>query len=167
MTVEQHQHVGGVELLRPVQGLAIGIGAAVVMAGVFMAGFALTGKGAWTPINAIGSFFQSNPTPQPTFDGMTSIIGLVIQLLVGSLLGVLYASAQARIDSPSLLIIAIWYGFIVWFTATFLILSWLKPSLREVMRSWPMLVSHLTYGAVLGIYAITQNKPVKRIVSPD
>lgn len=167
MTVEQHQRSGSIEVIKIRQGVVAGVAAALAMAGVAMLGFALSGRGLWTPVNAIGNFFQSGATLAPGFAGGASLLGLAIQLGMGALLGALYASAQERIDNPSLLIVAIYYGFIIWFVATFLVLSWLKPALSQVMRSWPIFLAHLAFGAVLGAYAVARNRPLNAISSPD
>ena len=64
MTVEQHQRTGQSEILTIKQGFVVGMAAAIVMAVVAMAGSSLIGKGLWTPINAVGSFFLgSSATP--------------------------------------------------------------------------------------------------------
>lgn len=166
MTVEQHQYPRGMELLTPRQGLAAGAVAAVAMAGVLMAGSALAGQGLWTPLNAIGGFFGRWQPPEAGFVWPTSLVGLVTHLLFGALFGALYASAAERMDRRSVVLVALYYGFMLWFGATFLILSWLKPDLNDVFRSWLFLASHLVYGLVLGSYAAARPQPV-RPVSPD
>ena len=167
MTVEQHQRSGSIEVIKIRQGALAGLAAALAMAGVVMLGFSLSGRGLWTPVNAIGSFWQGGATIAPGFDGSTSLLGLAIQLGMGALLGALYASAQERIDSPSLMVVAIYYGFIIWFVATFLVLSWLIPDLSQLMRNWPFFLAHLAFGAVLGAYAVAHNRPLNAVSSPD
>ncbi|MEA3337654.1 MAG: hypothetical protein U9R25_17290 [Chloroflexota bacterium] len=156
MTVEQHQLTGRLEVLAIREGFLIGGLAAIVMAIVAMIISALTGHGFWTPVNAIGGFLSTAPTSQE-FDGVTTVVGVAVQLLMGGLLGTLYASAQARIDNPSMLIIAVWYGLIIWFVATFLVFSWLSPGFQEVMKSWSMFLAHLSFGPCLGLYAVSRN----------
>lgn len=156
MTVEQHQHTGRLEVLTIRQGMLFGILAAIVMTAVATAGFALSGNGFWTPINATGSFvIGSNPVPTG-FSGSLTLIGLLIQLIMGGLLGALYASAQERIDRPSLLVVATYYGLVIWIVATFAVLSWLRPPIHDVMRTWPLLIAHLVYGLLLGLVAASQ-----------
>lgn len=167
MTVEQHQRSGGMEVLTPVQGLAAGIGSASVMAVVMMLGSSLAGTGFWTPINAIGSFFQGGPL-RLEFAGSVTLLGVAIHLLVGGLLGVLYASAQELIDLPSLLIVAVYYGLVTWFVSTFAVLSWLRPGIHEVWKAWPVFIGHLSFGFLLGLtaaYSIRRREP--EIFSPD
>jgi hypothetical protein len=157
MTVEQHQHASHIEILTIRQGILFGVAAATLMAVVSMAGFALSGKGLWTPINAIGSFLLSSNQFPAGFSGALTLIGLVIQLTMGGLLGALYASAQERIDKPSLLAVATYYGLVIWIVATFAILSWLRPPIHDVMRTLPLLVAHLVYGSLLGLLAASQS----------
>lgn len=167
MTVEQHQWLRGREIMSPARGFGAGIAAGAIMAGVLMAGFALSGQGLWTPINAIGGFWGGQTPPSPQFSGVTTWLGLATHFLLAGALGALFASAIERMDKPSLLIIAVWYGFITWFVATFLVLSWLKPELSDLTRTWPFLLGNLAYGLVLGVIAVQHNRPVQRVLSPD
>lgn len=158
MTVEQHQYQGRIEVLTTRQGILFGILASTVMVAVAMAGFALSGESFWLPLNAVGSFLLASD-PIPTgFAGSLTLVGLAIQLAMGALLGMLYASAQERIDWPSLLAVAIYYGLVIWIVATFAVLSWLRPPIHDVMRTWPLLVAHLVYGLLLGLLAASQER---------
>jgi hypothetical protein len=168
MTVEQHQHRTAREILTAPQGFVAGLVAGMAMAAVAMAGFALAGRGLWTPINAIGEFFGGSGQVSPGFAGGTSFLGLGIQLVMGGILGALYASAQERIDVPSLLFIAVYYGFVIWIVATFLVTSWLKPWFHDILRAWPMVVGHLVFGSVLGFFAVARLRHAEPVVvSPD
>lgn len=121
----------------------------------------LVGNGLWSPVNAAGSFFLGVQPIPSEFAGTVSYVGLAVVTLMGGLLGALYATAQEPLDTPSLLVIAVYYGFVTWFTATFLVLSWLSPSVKVIWQSWPVLVGHLAFGAVLGVYAALRN-PYRR-----
>lgn len=167
MTVEQHQWLRGREILSPARGLGAGLVAGAVMAGVLMAGSALNGQDVWTPINAIGGFWRSAAASSPQFGGLTTWLGLATHFLMAAALGALFASAIERMDKPSLLIVAGWYGFTTWFVSTFLVLSWLKPNLSQLMRSWPFLLSAIAYGLVLGVIAVRNSRPVHHVFSPD
>lgn len=161
MTVEQHQRGVRSEILRARQGLLVGGVAGLVLALVAMAGSSAAGTGLWTPVNAVGSFFLGvQPIPNE-MAGAVSLLGLAVMLLMGGLLGALYATAQEPVDNPSLLIIAIYYGGVIWFVSTFAVLSWLSPAVRSVWGSWPVLLGHLVYGALLGVYAAVRN-PYRR-----
>ncbi len=156
MTVEQHQHSASAEILTVSQGFRAGLAAALVMALVAMILAAMNGQGFWTPLNAIGGLFKGGGIVTGFSLGI-ALPGLVIHLLMGGGLGALYASAQERIDNRSLLVVALYYGLVVWVIATFAVLSWLKPSLLEVMRTWPLLAAHLSFGAVLGLFAMSRH----------
>lgn len=158
MTVEQHQRSGRIEILTVGQGFTIGVVGAVAMAVVAMTGSAITGQGLWTPINAIGSFFTGTQPIPAGFAGGVTLLGVLVQLVMGGLLGMLYASAQERLDSPSLLIIAVYYGFITWFVASFFVLRWLNPTVAGIWRSWTVLLGQLAYGAVLGVFAVWRSR---------
>lgn len=167
MTVEQHQRPRGMELMSPVLGLAIGAIAAAVMAAVAMVGFAITGQGLWTPLNAIGGFFGGSLPPSPAFAGATTVLGITIQLVMGALLGALYATAAERMDTRSVVIIAVYYGFGLWFVSTFLVFSWLNPAFQDVAKTWPFLLGNLAYGLVLAAFAATRNKRPQRATGLD
>lgn len=160
MTVEQHQRSGRIEILTIRQGFFIGVVGAIGMALVAMVGSTITGQGLWTPINAVGCFFTKTRPIPADFAGGVSLLGMFVQLLMGGLLGMLYASAQERIDAPSLLIIAVYYGFITWFVASFFVLRWLDPAVAGVWRTWPVILSQLTYGAILGLFAVWRSRRV-------
>ena len=161
MTVEQHQRRVRTEILTARQGFAIGILAGLAFALVAGTLSSVLGSGAWTPINAAGSFFLGVQPIPADFAGAVSYAGLAVMTLMGALLGTLYATAQEPLDTPSLLIIAVYYGGITWFVSTFFILSWLNPAVREVWQSWPVLAGSLVYGAVLGVFAASRN-PYRR-----
>lgn len=167
MTVEQHHHPRNLELLSPAGGFVAGVAAATVMSATLMAGWAVRGHGLWTPINAIGSFFSAEMVDSPAFAGGITVVGLVIQWVVGGLLGALYASAIERMDTRSLLVVSLYYGGLIWFVSSFVLLVWLKPALVPVVRSWPMLVGNLAFGAVLGGVAAVRNRSATHAVSPD
>lgn len=166
MTVEQHQYPRGMEMLTPRQGLVAGALSAVAMAATLMAGSALAGPGLWAPLNAIGGFFRPWQPPAVGFVLPTALLGLATHLIAGAVFGALYASAAERMDRRSVVLVAVYYGFMLWFGATFLVLSWLKPELHSVFKSWTFLVGHLVYGLVLGAYAASQPQP-QRTLSPD
>lgn len=161
MTVEQHQRRVRTEILTARQGFVVGVVAGLALALVAGALSSATGAGLWTPVNAAGSFFLG-VQPIPTeMAGAVSYLGLVVMALMGGLLGMLYATAQEPLDTPSLLIIAVYYGGLIWFISTFAVLSWLSPEVRAVWRSWPVFAGHLVFGAVLGLYAALRN-PYRR-----
>lgn len=157
MTVEQHQRRTRTEILTARQGFVVGIIAGLALALVAGALSSAAGLGAWSPVNAAGSFFL-RVQPIPTeMAGAVTYLGLAVMALLGGLLGALYATAQEPIDTPSLLIIAVYYGGVIWFVASFAVLSWLNPAVSAVWRSWPVLAGQLVFGAVLGIYAALRN----------
>ncbi len=159
MTVEQHHRRTRIEVLTARQGLAAGMVGGLALALVAGALSAAAGRGLWTPVNAAGSFFLGvQPIPAGPA-GLLTLVGLAVMLLVGGLLGALYATAQETLDNPSLLVIAIYYGGVTWITATFLLLSWLNPAVQAVWRSGALLAGHLAYGALLGLVAIWRNPP--------
>lgn len=157
MTVEQHQRRVRSEILTARQGLAAGIVGGLALALVSGALSQALGNGLWLPANAAGSFFLGVQPIPGEMAGALSYAGLAVMALMGALLGTLYATAQEPLDTPSLLIIALYYGFITWFVSTFLVLSWLSPAVREVWQSWAVFAGHLVFGAVLGIYAALRN----------
>lgn len=157
MAAEPHQRRTRTEILTARQGLAAGVGAGLALALVAGAGWAATGDGPWIPVNAAGSFFLGAQPIPADFAGAVSYVGVSVLLLMGGLLGVLYATAQEPLDNPSLLIIAVYYGGVTWIVSTFALLSWLNPAVRAIWQSWPVLLGHLVYGALLGLCAVARN----------
>lgn len=164
MTVEQHQRTGPSEILTIKQGLAAGLGAAVVMAVVAMMGSSLAGHGLWSPINAAGWFFVGDSTtPVPAgLAGTVTVVGVLVTFVVGGLLGMLYASAQAPEDTPSLVVIGIFYGLVTYIVAR-LALRWLNMAVFDVWRTWPVFLSQLVFGATLACVAAWRNTSLKRV----
>ncbi len=161
MTVEQHQRRARTEILSARQGFVVGLAAGLALALVAGVLSSAAGAGLWTPVNAAGSFFLG-VQPIPTeMAGPVTYLGLVVMALMGGLLGMLYATAQEPLDTPSLLIIAVYYGGVIWIVSTFAVLSWLNPEVRAVWRSWPVFAGHLVFGGVLGLYAALRN-PYRR-----
>ncbi len=157
MAVEHHQRRVRSEILTARQGLLAGLVGGVALA-VVASGLSLAaGRGLWMPVNAAASFWLGLRPVPAGWAGFGSLLGVAVILLTAGLLGVLYASAQEPVDTPSLLLIAVYYGFSTWFVANFLLLSWLNPAVRAVWQSWPVLLGHLVYGATLGIRAAARN----------
>lgn len=165
MTVEQHQRTGQAEILTIRQGFAVGTVSAFVMALVAMVGSDLVGQGLWTPINAVGSFFLggSEQTIPSGPAGAITVVGVVVQLAVGGLLGMLYASAQSPEDTPSLIVIGLFYGLVTYIVSR-LALRWLDPAVFAVWRTWPVFVGQLLFGATLAVFAASRNSSRKRAV---
>ena len=157
MTVEHHQRLDRMEILNTRQGVAAGLLGTVALAVVVMFGSSATHNGLWTPINAAGAFFTGADVIPGVFSGGLSIAGFVVMLTLGGLLGALYATAQEPVDSPSVMIIAVYYGFFIWFIATFVVMLFLNPLVQQVWRQWFIFVGHLAYGAVLGVAAVLRN----------
>lgn len=158
MTAEHHQRRTRTEILTARQGFVAGMAGGLTLALVAGALSSAAGNGLWTPVNAAGSFFLGVQPIPSDMAGVVSFVGLAVMLVVGGLLGALYATAQEPLDTPSLLIIAVYYGGVIWITATFLVLSWLNPAVQAVWRSAALLAGHLAFGAVLGVVAVWRNR---------
>lgn len=158
MTVEQHQRTGQSEILTIKQGFGAGLGAAVVMAVVAMAGSELSGMGLWSPVNAAGRFFVGGSTaPVPTgYAGPVTLLGGFVTLAVGGLLGMLYASAQSPEDTFSLIVIGVFFGLVTYIVAR-LALRWLNIAVYDVWRTWPVAAGQVVYGATLASIAAWRN----------
>lgn len=157
MTVEQHQRFERMEILTVRQGVLAGLVGTLALAAVVMLGSSATSHGLWTPVNAAGAFVSGADAIPGDFSGWLSIAGLVTMLTLGALLGALYATAQEPVDTPSVMIIALYYGFFIWFVATFMVMLWLNPLVQQVWRQWFIFAGHLAFGAVLGIAAVMRN----------
>lgn len=157
MTVEYHHHMDRMEILTVRQGVVAGLVGTVALAVVVTLGSSATGNGLWTPINAPGAFVTGADAVPAGYSGLLSIAGILTMFVLGGLLGALYSTAQEPVDTPSLLVIAVYYGFFIWFIATFVIMLWLNPLVQQVWRQWFVLAGHLAFGAVLGVAAMLRN----------
>ena len=90
---------------------------------------------------------------------LTLITGLALDLLVGALLGLLFAvSQQQRIPRRGQLAVGIWYGILIWFVARLLAHPLLSDTVYRAVRSWPWLVGCLTFGISLALATIVYGK---------
>ena len=157
MTVEYHQRQDRMEILTTRQGVVAGLLGTLALATVVMLGSSVTHQGLWMPVNAAGAFFTGADVVPGAFSGGLSVVGIAAMLILGGLLGALYATAQEPVDSPSVMIIAVYYGFFIWFIATFVVILFLNPLVQQIWRQWFIFAGHLAYGAVLGIAAVLRN----------
>ena len=88
------------------------------------------------------------------------MVGIVVQLMVGGLLGMLYASAQSPEDTPSLIVIGVFYGLVTYIVSR-IALRWLNPAVFAVWRTLPVFVGQLLFGATLAVFAALRN-PLRR-----
>jgi len=63
--------------------------------------------------------------------------GITVHLIMGALLGLLYAASQQRIPVRGLVGVGIFYGVLLWAVGGLIVGSFLGESLRRVIRSWP------------------------------
>ncbi len=85
--------------------------------------------------------------------------GLAIHVLVGTLLGFVYAtSQQQRIPVRGLVAVGIWYGLLIWLVGGLLAGGLLAEEARRALRTWPWLVACLTFGLSLVGMAILYDK---------
>ncbi len=157
MTVEYHHRQYRMEILTTRQGVVAGLIGTVALVVVVTLGSAATGNGLWAPINAPGAFISGADAVPAGYSGLLSFAGLVTMFVLGGLLGALYATAQEPVDTPSLLIIAVYYGFFIWFIATFVIMLLLNPLVQQVWRQWFIFAGQLAYGGTLGVFAMLRN----------
>lgn len=92
--------------------------------------------------------------PSSLSDGSGEMPGAVLYVIVGALLGGLYAASQQRIPPRGLLLVGTFYGVFLWFAAG-RILGWLfGHRLESRFRSWGWLAACVAYALCLAVVAI-------------
>jgi hypothetical protein len=113
----------------------------------------LSGFGLVDFLTHIGDIF----VPISTFPNKLSLqveVGFLIHLLLGALLGLLYAVCQQRIPSRGLLAVGIYYGFIIWVVDRFFITPFFNEYLRTILGSWSWLSACVLFGLSMAFASI-------------
>ncbi len=75
-----------------------------------------------------------------------------MQLLVGGILGHAVCLRAVAEDTPSLIVIGLFYGLVTYIVSR-MALRWLNPAVFAVWRTWPVFVGQLLFGATLAVFA--------------
>jgi hypothetical protein len=76
-----------------------------------------------------------------------------VHVLIGAVLGVLYAMSQQRVPPRVLAGIGLFYGLMLWIAGR-LLLGWvLSTRVRDVVHTWSWLAGALTFGLALALAA--------------
>jgi hypothetical protein len=96
-------------------------------------------------------------------------VGLGLQVVLGAVLGVLYATSQQRIPAPGMMAVGIFYGFLLWVVGSVLVGFLFEKTLRAALRSWPWLLACLVYGMSLAGAAIwtSRRRPSEGVAPKD
>jgi len=136
-------------LLPPLAGAAAGLVAAVPMLAVVSAVAADSGAMAkmWLGWLAGVAPYRPGESSPPL------AAGLVVHVLIGAVLGILYAMSQQRVPPRVLAGIGLFYGLMLWIAGR-LLLGWvLSTPVRDVVHTWSWLAGALTFGLALALAA--------------
>ncbi len=142
-------------LIRPRMGFAAGVGASIVMLGAMAGLHALGGSAPVEWLDAIARPILPGNGAQIEWANL--LLGLVIHLLVGGMLGMLYALCQQRAPNRGLVAVGIFYAVTLWVFGGW-IMVWWSGTEKWNLRSWPEFVTMLAYGLVLTFWAITEGR---------
>jgi len=136
-------------VMRPRNGIIVGMGASVMMLAMLAALVPLSGISHLDALNAFAGILVS------TSSGSLHILyGLGLHLAVGAVLGVLYCACQQRIPVRGLVFVGVFYGFVIWVAGGLIVSPIIGGEIREVLRSWSWLLASLIYGLSLTTAAV-------------
>lgn len=142
-------------------GIAGGVIGALVMGLFFMIVAAARGMGFWTPPKLISAVFLGSSA---VFAGAGAVIlGLVIHMIMGAVLGVIYAYLIPRNISFAMdVLMGLAYGALIYFVMTYAVLPWANPLMyAAVDRGW-FFVYHLAFGLTLSLVVPVRRGVVSR-----
>lgn len=148
--------------LKPRQGAPAGLLAGLGMAVIYGLLAQLFGPGADRLLNTIAATLLGSDAA----GSAALLVGLAIHLILAVLLGLLFASSLDRIPRRESLVVATFYGFTIWFVSSFIVGGWFNDAILSFNRSWWGLLAHLSFGFLLGLYAVRRGTPPPA-VSPD
>ncbi len=93
-------------------------------------------------------------------------IAITLHLFVSIILGLLFAASLDRLQRRETLMVATFYGFTIWVVAGFIVGHWFNENILPFLRTWWGLLSCLSFGFILGLYASARGAPPPTI-SPD
>ncbi len=140
-------------LLKPIVGIVVGLVGAGLMLGVLAVLEPLTGLSPAHLLSQVTQVLLPNRFAA-SCAACDPSVGLVGHLFLGLIFGLLYALCQQSVPVRGLIGVGVFYGFVIWIIGSLLIGMLFGESVREVLRSWPWLVAHLTFGLFLAFSAI-------------
>lgn len=150
--------------LQPRQGIPAGLLAGVAMLAVWALLAQFAGPGADQLLAAIAATFLGSNA----FVGgwLVLLVGVLLHLIISILLGLLFASSLDRISPRETLVVSTFYGFTIWVVAAFIVGAWFNEAIIPLLRTWWGLFACLSFGLVLGLYAVARGTPPPTL-SPD
>ncbi len=94
--------------------------------------------------------------------------GLILHLLLGGILGLLYALCQTRVGKKETIGVGISYGFALWLLGSLVTVSFYRDALHGNVHSWVWLVASLIYGFCLAqvVLWVERNRPKQERTVP-
>ena len=89
--------------------------------------------------------------------GRGALLGFGVQVAVGAVLGLLYASSQRHAPPVATVITGLVFGVMIWVGAR-IVSSFAFSGVRGLIHSWIWFFSCLTYGAALGVMAVLRRR---------
>lgn len=150
--------------LRPRQGLSAGLLAGAVMLALWAILSQLAGPGVGRLIAAIAATLMG----ASAFAGgwLPLLVAILLHLAISLLLGLLFASSLDRVGPRETLVVSTFYGLTIWVVAAFIVGDWFNDAIPPYLRTWWGLLSCLSFGFVLGLFAIARGAPPPTL-SPD
>jgi len=140
-------------VMRPRNGVIVGMAASVMMLAMLAALAPLSGLSHLEALSALASIFASTSSTSAAGD-FHMLYGLGLHLIVGAVFGVLYYACQQRVPARGLIFVGVFYGFVLWVAGSLVVGPIFGSQIREVVRSWPWLLGSLIYGLSLATAAV-------------
>lgn len=125
----------------------------------------LQGMGAWTPVQLITVTWYG---PAAMMHATVGVImaGLITHMMMGAVLGVIFAMALRVLGLPSGAVRLAWgvlFGLIVWVVNQFLLLAIVDPMMASHMTPWAFAMGHAVFGLVLAAFLLGARRTSQRM----
>ena len=136
-------------------GLLAGLAGALSIMVVVAAILVLSGQDIWTAARLIAVVVYG---PDAAIGLAPIVVGTAIHLLMGSVLGTVFARVLPCMPRNIWVVAGLLYGIVAWLVSTFLVLPIVAPPMIAADANVNvLLLAHVVYGLVLGVAGATYN----------
>lgn len=150
--------------LQPRQGIAAGLLAGSVMLAIWALLAQIAGPGAEQLLAVIAATLLGSSAYAGGW--LPLLVAVCLHLTISVLLGLLFASSLDRIGRRETLVVSTFFAFTIWVVAAFIVGDWFNEAIVPLLRTWWGLFACLSFGFVLGLFAIARGAPLPTL-SPD
>lgn len=134
-------------------GLLAGVVGALSIMLVVAALLVLSGRDIWTAARLIAVVVYG---PDAAEGIAPIVVGTTIHILMGSVLGTIFASVLPCMPRSIWVVAGLMYGIIAWMVSTFIVLPIVAPPMIAADANFNvLLLAHVIYGLILGVAGAT------------